>query len=347
MATAAVVVASVIALVAVSLVAVVLAVKLTEPSSDDAKEMTTSTVEPPAPTTTISVDDAVPVDGCEGLRSVTADAIVSVASSGPCQIRPDASVTNVTVTGTWEGDLDCRSCNGWSFVKMDVTEGSISMMGGKGWSILDSTLDGGKRGQFRVVGTGATHEDRQPTEWRIAGNTIRNAGCGDPSTEAFNQAHSVYIIGGNEPMYGLLEDNVIEHNGCGAALKIGGTGVQGSSSFDTDGADDLIARRNTIRNVEAGPDQTAVLVNTNADRIKLIDNTLEAGQLAISLSGPYSGEGFEAIDNVIAAPRFLRVKHWNRPNLGPATPAFGESFLNVDDPGPCDPWGTCEGNHRP
>jgi hypothetical protein len=218
------------------------------------------------------------------------------------------------------------------------------MIGGRDWSILDSDIDGGSRGLFAVVRTGSTDVDRQPTNWRIAGNTIRHPGCQDPTSKGANWSHVVYIIGGNAPMYGLVEDNLIEQEGCGAALKVGGTGNFGSSPTSPDGADDVVVRGNTIRNVEPGGDQTAVLVATNADRIQLIGNTLESGDTAIWLSGPYSGEGFEAIDNEIAAPVFIGVRHWNRPGLGPATPAFGESYDTVERPGSCEPWGTCEGN---
>jgi hypothetical protein len=295
---------------------------------------------PPARAVRLIAATAVPGD-CASVEAAHANATVQMSGSGYCKMHP--SSTDVTVTGTWAGDIECHGCDGWVFTGMRVTNGSLRMIGGRGWRITASNFDGGNRGKDEVVGVGMGDPTDQPRDWSIDHNMVTGPGIGTGVNS--NRIHAVYIIGGNGiPMNGVVADNVISGGGTGAALKIGGTGLYGSSPWSPDAADDVAARGNLVVN-SAGADPTAILVATNSDDITLDQNTIVSPTLDISLSGPYSGTGLRVTSNSASAPRFLQAKLWRVPSAGLWAPWFGIYYWSVALPTqPCALVGVCQGN---
>lgn len=259
-----------------------------------------------------------------------------------------AAAPGVTVTGSWSGDLRCHHCDGWVFDDVEVSDGSLRMIAGDGWTIRDSTVDGGGRGIMAVLGTGSDDSaDGQATNWLIERVTSRNAGCRPADDPYPTHVRALYIIGKNEaPNLGVVRDSTFEGDGCGATVKIGGTGSFGSWSGAPDAADHVIFRGNTVRNIGEGPEQTALLLATNSDYLTIAQNTLISGEHAIVASGPWSGQALEVRDNLIDAPVFMLARLWNKPEAGVTAPLFGEKFVTYEEPGECPEVGNCVGNTR-
>lgn len=263
-----------------------------------------------------------------------------------CDVHPGA--VGVTVTGSWSGDLRCHHCDTWLFDHVEVRDGSLRMIAGDGWILRDSVVDGGGRGIMAVVGTGADDlANGQAVRWRIERITSRNAGCRPPDDPYPTHVRALYIIGKNGvPNDGVIEGSTFEGEGCGATVKIGGTGNFGSWSGAADAADSVVFRGNTIRNLGDGPQRVALLLATNSDNVTVEDNTLVSGEYAIHASGPWSGRGLVVRGNVIAAPIFLLARLWNNPEADALAPLYGEKYVTFMDPGPCPEVGLCEGNLR-
>jgi hypothetical protein len=157
----------------------------------------------------------------------------------------------------------------------------------------------------------------------------------------------LYVIGKNGvPNHGIVQSSTFEGAGCGATVKIGGTGNFGSWSGAPDAADDVIFRDNVIRNVGEGPQREALLLATNSDNVVIENNHLIAGELAVVASGPWSGLGLQVRSNLIEAPVFMLARLWNNPGAGALSYLYGEKFVTFDEPGPCPEVGTCEQNAR-
>jgi hypothetical protein len=259
-----------------------------------------------------------------------------------------AAAAGVRVTGSWRGDLRCHHCDGWIFEGLEVQAGSLRMIAGDGWIIRDSIVDGGERGIMAVIGTGADDlPDGQATRWLIEGVTARGAGCRPADDPYPTHVRALYIIGKNgAPNEGVIQGSTFEGAGCGATVKIGGTGNFGSWSGAPDAADDVVFRDNVIRNVGEGPERVALLLATNSDDVRVSGNHLESGERAIVASGPWSGVRLEVVDNVIAAPTFMLARLWNNPAAGALAYLFGEKFVTFAAPGACPEVGTCAGNVR-
>ena len=259
-----------------------------------------------------------------------------------------AAAPGVTVTGSWRGDLRCHHCDGWRFDHVSVSEGSLRMIAGDGWSIRDSAVDGGGRGIMAVVGTGSDDApDGQAVNWVIERLTARGAGCRPADDPYPTHVRALYIIGKNgQPNHGAIRDSTFEGEGCGATVKIGGTGNFGSWSGAADAADDVIFAGNVIRNVGEGPQRVALLLATNSDEVTVANNRLVAGEHAIVASGPWSGLGLEVTDNTIEAPVFMLARLWNNPEAGALAYLYGERFVTYVDPGACPEVGACAGNRR-
>ena len=259
-----------------------------------------------------------------------------------------AAGSGVTVTGSWRGDLRCHHCDGWLFDHVTVSEGSLRMIAGDGWIIRDSAVDGGGRGIMAVVGTGSDDApDGQAINWIIERLTSRGAGCRPIDDPYPTHVRALYIIGKNgQPNHGVIRDSTFEGEGCGATVKIGGTGNFGSWSGAPDAADDVIFERNVVRNLGAGPERVALLLATNSDEVTVANNRLVAGEHAIVASGPWSGLGLEVTDNTIDAPVFMLARLWNNPGAGALANLFGERFVTYEEPGSCPDVGLCSGNER-
>ncbi len=254
----------------------------------------------------------------------------------------------MTVTGSWSGDLRCHHCDGWVFEDVEVEEGSLRMIAGESWTIRDSTIDGGGRGIMAVLGTGADDSPTgQATNWVIERVTSRNAGCRPEDDPYPTHVRALYIIGKNEvPNFGVVYDSTFEGEGCGATVKIGGTGNFGSWSGAPDAADHVIFRGNTVRNLGEGPQQTALLLATHSDFLIIAQNTLIAGEHAIVASGPWSGQALEVRDNLIEAPIFMLGRLWKKPEAGVTAPLYGEKYVTYEEPDECPEIGSCVGNSR-
>ncbi|MBK9266894.1 MAG: hypothetical protein IPM54_44865 [Polyangiaceae bacterium] len=263
-----------------------------------------------------------------------------------CDIH--AKVQKVTVKGSWSGDVRCHHCNGWIFENISVSDGSLRMIAGDGWTIRDSTIDGGGRGIMAVVGTGSDDlPDGQATNWLIDNITSRNAGCRPADDPYPTHVRALYVIGKNGvPNHGTVQNSLFEGAGCGVTVKIGGTGNLGSWSGAPDAADDVVFRNNEIRNVGDGPEREALLLATNSDDVIVENNRLTAGEYAIVASGPWSGSGLRVTGNLIDAPVFMMARLWNNPAAGALSYLYGEKFVTFEDPGPCPEVGTCENNTR-
>lgn len=267
---------------------------------------------------------------------------------GGCDTHPEAA--GVTVTGTWTGDVRCHVCNGWTFSKVTVTAGSLRMIGGHSWSIIDSTMDGAGRGLNTIVGTGSTDAiegpDANPHDWLIARSTFAHPGCKPADSKAANQAHALYVIGINgQAMNGVIEDSTFIHDGCGAAVKLGATGSFGSWVGAADAADVVTFRRNTVVNTAPGVEASGVLISGHSDDITIDGNVIETRQEAMRPSGPFSGARLRITGNQIRAPTFLLGRRWVRPELAAfGTQLAGETTQRITAPGPCPQWGTCTGN---
>jgi len=263
-----------------------------------------------------------------------------------CDVHAEAP--GVKVTGSWSGDLRCHHCDGWVFENVEVSDGSLRMIAGDKWTIRDSLVDGGGRGIMAVVGTGSDDTaSGQATNWLIERVTSRNGGCRPADDPYPSPVRALHIIGENGvPNFGVVRDSTFEGEGCGATVKIGGSGDFGSWSGSPDAADHVVFRGNTIRNVGEGVEQTALLLSTNSDYLTIARNTLISGEHAIVASGPWSGEELEVRDNVIEAPIFMLGSLWNKPEAGATAPLFGEKFVTYAEPGECPEVGTCVGNTR-
>lgn len=259
-----------------------------------------------------------------------------------------AAGAGVTVTGGWRGDLRCHHCDGWLFEQVKVSAGSLRMIAGDGWVIRDSDIDGGGRGIMAVVGTGSDDAvDGQAVNWTIEGVTSRGAGCRPPDDPYPTHVRALYVIGKNgQPNRGVIRESTFEGEGCGATVKIGGTGNFGSWSGAPDAADDVIFERNVVRNLGDGPERVALLLATNSDDVAVADNLLVSGEYAIVASGPWSGLGLEVRANTIDAPVFMIARLWNNPGAGALAYLFGERFVTYADPGPCPDVGSCAENVR-
>jgi len=259
----------------------------------------------------------------------------------------EAHAPSVTVTGSWSGDVRCHGCDGWVFDNVEVSDGSLRMTAGDSWTIRDSTIDGGGRGIVAVVGAGTDGAKSQATNWLIERVTSRNAGCRPADDPDATHVRALYIIGENgAPSFGVVRDSTFEGEGCGATVKIGGSGDFGSWPGAPDAVDHVVFRGNTIRNVGEGAEQTALLLTTNSDYLTIARNTLISGEHAIVASGPWSGEELEVRDNVIDAPVFMLGRLWKKPEAGADAWLFGEKLVTYADPGECPEVGTCVGNTR-
>jgi len=290
---------------------------------------------------------------CDRFQKVTAGSTLFISgemgddragTNAGCDVH--AVAPDVTVMGSWKGDLRCHHCNGWIFENLEVTNGSLRMIAGNGWSLRNSVIDGGGRGIMAVVGTGADDSsDGQATHWLIDGITSRNAGCRPPDDPYPTHVRALYVIGKNGvPNDGIVQNSIFEGAGCGATVKIGGTGNFGSWSGAPDAADSVVFRNNEIRNVGDGPQREALLLATNSDFVTVENNRLTAGEYAIVASGPWSGKGLHIFGNTIDAPVFLLARLWNNPAADALAHLYGEKFVTVHEPGPCPEVGTCENN---
>jgi hypothetical protein len=323
---------------------------------------TTTTAAPTTvPPTTAPPSGALTGDVCKLLDRATAGATITLDATAPGLVFASTggvsgegggdahpTATGVTVTGRWSGDVRCHVCNGWSFTGLDVRDGSLRLIGGGGWSVTDSHLDGGGRGANSVLGVGSTDAvdslDGNPHDWLIARVTAEHNGCkpAEFGGDYANRAHAVYIIGKNgQPMHGIIEDSTFRHDGCGDAVKIGGTGLFAVWDGMPDAADDVTLRRSVIVN-EGGPG-AGVLVSTDSDFVRVEANDITAEGPAFNLSGPFDGRYFAAVDNRVTAAPFLLAKVWNVPHVFYAS-QLGSKFVTYPLPGPCPAVGLCSGN---
>lgn len=283
----------------------------------------------------------------EGDR-VTLNAAVADPTRG-CDVN-GADTPGVVVSGSWTGDLRCRRCTGWTFERVAVTAGSLRMIGGRGWSVTDSTFDGGGRGVLAVLGTGSEPSggtDADPVDWTITRVTVGGAGC--LTGEAFNHAHALYVIGRNGvPNKGRVEDSAFSHGGCGATVKLGATGNDGAGTASGDAADDVTLTRNVVAN-GPGLDSSGVLVAGNSDAVTIGSNDIRAAGPAVAVNGPFSGTALAVVGNTISGTGpFLYGRRFKYPDLAWAGEGVaGVVAQTIVEPGPCPPWGACADNARP
>jgi hypothetical protein len=247
----------------------------------------------PAPATTTST--TVPASDCGRLKVAQTGETVRLDGTIVCDFT--ATQPAVTVTGTATGDIVCRACDRWSFTDVDLT-GTLRMIGGNGWQIIDSHFDGADRGLYSVLNVGATPEAGQPTNWLIRDTVVERPG--NSPEHADNQDHAVYIIGRNDVgMGGVVEGGRIIGGGAGAALKIGGTGNFAGSP---DAADAVTVRRVEVSN----PGDECVLLATDSDNV-VVDSNIFDCATAVVMDGPWTGTGTILTGNAADAGRWLQV----------------------------------------
>ena len=270
-----------------------------------------------------------------------------------CDVRANlAKAKDVTVRGSWKGDVRCRDCNGWVFENLTVTSGSLRMIGGTGWTIRDSSFDGGGRGMSSVLGTGSADPGSQvaphPTDWLIDNVVSGNAGCRPEGFPHPTHVRALYIIGWNgSDMGGTVRNSEFNGWDCGYTVKIGGTGNTGVCPGD-DAADAVTFTGNTIRNQpapegthHAGAQPDAMLVSTNSDDVTIVDNDIEAPRFGIVASGPFTGDDLLIQSNTVSSSE--RWLLWRRLSLPCGSPVNWEEFEDFTSDG-CDGLGECTEN---